>query len=149
MHKKIWFDMDGTIADLYGVENWLDDLKAEIPRPYKVAKANINLSLLARYLNKLKANGYKIGIISWTSMQSSAEYAEAVAIEKIKWLTNHLPSVWFDDVNIVPYGTEKNIFNDGADLLFDDDVKVRENWTGKSYPPEQIFNVLHGLILAL
>lgn len=145
----IWFDMDGTIADLYGVENWLEDLKAEIPRPYKIAKANINLSLFARYLNKLKANGYKVGIISWTSMQSSKEYEEAVAVAKINWLINHLSSVWFDEVNIVPYGTEKNLFNNGHDLLFDDDAKVRKNWTGESYPPEQIFKILHNLISTL
>lgn len=141
--------MDGTIADLYGVENWLEDLRAEIPRPYKIAKANINLSLLARYLNKLKANGYKIGIISWTSMQSSKEYEEAVAIAKINWLISHLSSVWFDEVNIVPYGTEKNLFNNGHDLLFDDDARVRKNWTGESYPPEQILEVLHNLISTL
>lgn len=141
--------MDGTIADLYSVENWLEDLRAEIPRPYKNAKANINLSLLARYLNKLKANGYKIGIISWTSMQSSKEYEEAVATAKINWLISHLSSVWFDEVNIVPYGTEKNLFNNGHDLLFDDDARVRKNWTGESYPPEQILEVLHNLISTL
>ena len=149
MERKIWFDMDGTIADLYGVENWLEDLRAEIPRPYKVAKANVNLSLLARYLNKLRANGYKIGVISWTSMKSSREYKEEVAAAKIHWLINHLPSVWFDEVNIVPYGTEKNIFNKGRDLLFDDDIRVREKWTGESYPPEQMFDVLHQMVLAL
>ena len=27
MKKEICFDMDGTIADLYGVEGWLEDLK--------------------------------------------------------------------------------------------------------------------------
>ena len=29
MKKEIWLDMDGTIADLYGVENWLEYIKAE------------------------------------------------------------------------------------------------------------------------
>lgn len=149
MERKIWFDMDGTIADLYGVKNWLEDLKAETPRPYRVAKANVNLSLLARYLNKLRAGGYKIGIISWTSKQSSREYEEQVAAAKIDWLINHLPSVWFNEINIVPYGTDKNIFNEGCDLLFDDDVRVREKWTGESYPPEQIFYVLHNLVSTL
>ena len=38
MKKEIWFDMDGTIADLYGVENWLEMLIAEDPTPYAVAK---------------------------------------------------------------------------------------------------------------
>lgn len=149
MEKMIWFDMDGTIADLYGVENWLTDLRAEIARPYKVAKANVNLSLLARYLNKLRAGGYKVGVISWCSMQSSAQYENEVAAAKIHWLINHLPSVWFDEVNIVPYGTEKNSFNRGDDLLFDDDIRVRANWSGESYAPEQMFDVLHQMVLAL
>ena len=33
MTKAIYFDMDGTIADLYAVENWLDDLINFRPRP--------------------------------------------------------------------------------------------------------------------
>lgn len=33
---KIWFDMDGTIADFYGVENWLDYLLDEDPRHTKL-----------------------------------------------------------------------------------------------------------------
>ena len=149
MEKMIWFDMDGTIADLYGVENWLEDLRNEVARPYKVAKGFVNLSLLARYLNKLKKGGYKIGVISWCSMQSSAQYENEVAAAKIHWLINHLPSVWFDEVNIVPYGTEKNSFNHGDDLLFDDDIRVRANWSGESYAPEQMFDVLHQMVLAL
>lgn len=28
--KKIYFDMDGTVADLYGEKNWLDNLRKEV-----------------------------------------------------------------------------------------------------------------------
>ena len=35
--KQIWFDMDGTLADLYGVENWLEKLRASDPSPYAEA----------------------------------------------------------------------------------------------------------------
>ena len=45
MNKAIFFDMDGTIADLYGVDGWLDDLRAERVRPYAEAKPLVNLSL--------------------------------------------------------------------------------------------------------
>ena len=34
---RICFDMDGTIANLYGVENWLAYLVAEDVKPYKEA----------------------------------------------------------------------------------------------------------------
>ena len=30
---KIWLDMDGTIANLYAVENWLPKLRAFDPDP--------------------------------------------------------------------------------------------------------------------
>ena len=62
--RTIWFDMDGTIADLYGVENWLPKLRSSDPSPYAEAKPMLNFSLFARYLNKLQVKGYKIGIIS-------------------------------------------------------------------------------------
>lgn len=65
MIKEINFDMDGTIANLYGVENWLDYLMAKDTTPYEVAKPLVNLSSLARILNRLQRNGYTIGIISW------------------------------------------------------------------------------------
>ena len=41
-HKKmttIYFDMDGTIADLYGVSGWLEMLLAHDPAPYALAGA--------------------------------------------------------------------------------------------------------------
>ena len=50
---KINFDMDGTIADLYGVSNWLEDLLHEDVRPYVEARPLVNLQALARVLNRL------------------------------------------------------------------------------------------------
>ena len=59
MKKIINFDMDGTIADLYGVDNWLAKLNASDPSPYIEAKPLLNLSTLARRLNKLLRDGYE------------------------------------------------------------------------------------------
>ena len=56
---KINFDMDGTIADLYGVSNWLEDLLHEDVRPYVEARPLINLQALARVLNRLIRAGDK------------------------------------------------------------------------------------------
>ena len=52
------FDMDGTIADLYGVENWLDYLLNENTYPYEYAEPLLPLSVLARKLNALQKAGY-------------------------------------------------------------------------------------------
>ena len=57
MNITINFDMDGTIADLYGVENWLEYLIAENNFPYANAKPLLHLSTLARKLNTLQRNG--------------------------------------------------------------------------------------------
>ena len=56
MNRRICLDMDGTFVDLYGVENWLSMLRAEETTPYEIAKPLVNLSLMARYLNKLQKN---------------------------------------------------------------------------------------------
>ena len=38
LNVTINFDLDGTIADLYGVENWLPMLVAHDETPYIIAK---------------------------------------------------------------------------------------------------------------
>ena len=146
MIKTIFFDMDGTIADLYGVENWLDYLINSDPSPYKNAKPLLNLNSLARILNRLQRIGYHIGIISWLSKNSTESYDEAVTQAKKAWLNKHLASVRFDEIHIVSYGTPKEIFaHNKQDILFDDEEKNRLNWTGKAYNVESILEILKGI----
>ena len=76
MTTTIFFDMDGTIADLYGVENWLDYLIASDALPYEIAKPLIRLNALARILNRLQKQGYKVGVISWLAKNSNTDYDE-------------------------------------------------------------------------
>lgn len=140
---KVCFDMDGTIANLYGVENWLDYLVAENVKPYKEAAAMLNMSALARSLNRIQKNGVKIAVISWTSKNGSAEYNKAVAEVKRAWLKKHLPSVKWNEINIVAYGYNKANFAESTeDVLFDDEEKNRINWTGKAYDVNNILGVL-------
>ena len=145
MTTTIWFDMDGTIADLYGVENWLPMLRASDPTPYMVAKPLLRLSALAYRLNKLQEQGYRLGVISWLSKTGTPAYNKAVTAAKYAWLAKHLPSVMFDEINIVPYGVDKNLFNDGADILFDDEARNRDNWTGIAYDVTAILDTLKAL----
>lgn len=143
---KISFDLDGTIANLYGVENWLEYLINEDTTPYKIAEPLVNLSLLARYLNKLQRNGYEIAVISWCSKNGSKEYNSAVEEVKRNWLAKHLPSVYWNEINIIPYGTPKeNYCHSADDILFDDESKNRTNWTGRAFSETMIFEILKGL----
>ena len=142
---KIWFDMDGTIADLYGVENWLDYLINENDMPYAEAKPLVNMSRLARYLNKANAAGHEIGIISWTSKGGTDLYNGQVALTKITWLYKHLPSVTWSDIKIVAYGTDKKTATGGG-ILFDDEEKNRNAWGENAYEPKDIFEILKKIL---
>lgn len=147
MKKTIWFDMDGTIANTYSVENWLPKLRAFDPSPYAEAEVLLNMSLLARYLNKLQAEGYRIGIITWLAKGSTAEYDEAVTIVKMEWLERHLHSVRFDNIHVVSYGVPKtNFMNTELDILFDDNEEIRQGWTGEAHDPTEILSVLKELL---
>lgn len=144
--RTIFFDLDGTIADLYGVENWLQYLLASNPFPYENAKPLLNLQALARVLNRLQRNGFRIEVISWLSKNSTPEYDEAVTLAKIRWLRTHLASVSFDEINIVSYGICKDAFrHTTADILFDDEEPNRKAWNGVSFGVENIIEILRSL----
>ena len=143
MNITINFDMDGTIADLYGVENWLEMLIAEDTTPYANARPLLRLSALARKLNALQRNGYELALISWLSKSVSEAYNEAVTAVKMAWLEKHLPSVNWDRITIVPYGTPKqNFCENPLDILFDDEARNRDNWTGRAYDVQNIMEIL-------
>lgn len=127
--KVIVFDMDGTIADLYGVNGWLDMLRSENPKPYEIAKPMYDMSELIEILNELKEIGYIIAITSWLSMGGSKEYNNAVRIAKKQWLDDfHFP---YDEIHLVKYGTTKANCTrklGGFQILIDDNEKIRQGW---------------------
>lgn len=143
LNVTINFDLDGTIADLYGVENWLEYLINSDPYPYANARPLLNLSHFARKLNTLQRKGYYIGVISWLSKSGTAEYNEEVTAVKMAWLKKHLPSVNWDAIHIVPYGTPKEKYCYTAeDVLFDDEEKNRLAWQGVAYDVGNILDTL-------
>lgn len=141
--NAIYLDMDGTIADLYSVPNWLKMLRAENPTPYIQAEPLVRLSALARHLNRLQRNGYIIGIISWGSKHATPEYDEAVAKAKNFWLNKHLPSVKFDEIHIVPYGTPKStVAREKNGYLFDDEENNRAEWGINAFDVVNMLDIL-------
>lgn len=143
MTNKIWFDMDGTIADLYSVDGWLDKLIAEDESPYAIAKPLVRLASLAKRLNNLQRAGFEIGVISWLSKHSTASYDEKVTRAKREWLMRHLPSVQWDNILIVKYGQDKYTTCGQDGILFDDEEKNRTAWlNGKAFEPKDIEKIL-------
>lgn len=130
MTKMLVFDMDGTIANLYGVENWLELLRAENPLPYEIAEPLYDMIKLVNILNELKNKGWKIAITTWLSKEATKEYDKKVANAKKEWLAKfNFP---YDEIHCVKYGTTKaNCTRNKADfqILIDDNKKVRDGWT--------------------
>ena len=145
MERKIYFDCDGTWIDLYGVEGWLDDLINHNARPYIEAKPLIHLATFARLIHKLQAKGYQVGIISWLAKNSTDDFDEAVTLAKLNWFKKHLPSVKWDEIHIVSYGTPKSLFGNETAILFDDEKSNRDNWGGVAYDEKNIFEILRTL----
>ena len=143
--KQINFDMDGTIADFYGVENWLDYLLCEKIKPYRVAKPLVNMRRLSKEIHRLQSLGYSVGIISWGSKGARDIYNKKIRRAKLNWLYEHLGSVAFDHISIVPYGTPKSTLGHG--ILFDDEERNRDEWNtagigNKAYGVDNIIGIL-------
>lgn len=143
MKRTICFDMDGTLADFYGVEDWLACLQNHDASPYREAEPLLPMNALARRLHQLQALGFEIKIISWLSKSGDEDFFEEIIDAKLEWLARHLPSVVFDEICIIPYGTPKVLY--GEDILFDDERANREYWADcgfTAYDADDILNVL-------
>lgn len=135
--NTIYFDMDGTIADLYGVDNWLDKLLSEDASPYLDAEPLVDMDRLQKLLNGFQKKGCKLGVITWLSKGSTESYDEKVTEAKLSWLQSSLPEVKFDEIHVVPYGQNKHeTATDKDGVLFDDDDRVRGTWGGESINPK-------------
>ena len=127
--KILVFDMDGTIADLYGVENWLSLLRAENPLPYEIAKPLYDMDELAQILLQLKSKDYLVVVTSWGSLDATPEYMAKIRQAKKDWLYQY--NFPFDEIHIVKYGTTKANCTrkyGGYQILFDDNQKIRKGW---------------------
>lgn len=151
--KYLCFDMDGTIADLYGVANWLPMLRAESPTPYEIAKPMWDMNRLATALQKAQAQGIEVCVITWLSKGSSKEYKKVVRKAKRNWLMeNDFP---YNRFSAVQYGATKAdsirkfIGENESAILFDDSEEVRRGWhLGETVDPTvtDIIEFVEGLV---
>lgn len=129
MNKILVFDMDGTIVDLYGVNNWLKMLRTEDPTPYIIAQPIYDMDILIKLLKSLKEKGWKIAVTSWLAKGATKAYDKEVRKAKTEWLEKY--NFPFDEVHFVKYGTTKancTRRNGGFQILVDDNKKVRKGW---------------------
>ena len=128
-NKTIVFDMDGTIANFYGVKGWLDYLKAEDTTPYEVAEPLYNMVELTNLLNTLKIKGWKVVVTTWLAKNGTKEYNNRTRKAKLDWLAKY--NFPYDEIHLVKYGTTKANCTrkiGGFQVLVDDNEKVRKGW---------------------
>jgi arsenate reductase-like glutaredoxin family protein len=151
--KMICFDMDGTIADLYGVPNWLQGLRSFNPTPYEQAEPMWDMEELNKVLEMLQAQGIEIRVISWLSKDSNRRYNEQVRQAKRNWLKKQ--NFVCNNVHLVKYGTtkanciRKYLAENELAILIDDNEQVRNGWNlGTTINPteENIIEILKSLI---
>lgn len=147
-NRAIYWDMDGTIADLYGVNGWLEALCNEDVAPYLDARPLRDVYGLYLVLESMRAQHFILGIVSWTSKSGSREYNKRTRIAKIQWLKENGLYDCFDEIHIVKYGTKKHsISKCKRGILIDDDATVRSQWQahgGLAIDPNSIsdFNLI-------
>ena len=141
--RMIVWGMDGTIADLYGVEGWLEKLRAENPLPYEIAKPMWDMERLVNVIRGLQAIGIEQRIVSWLSMDSSEEYKTETRRAKREWLEQF--DFPYDHFHGVQFGATKAdsvrkfLADDETAILIDDSARVRKGWhLGETVDPTEI-----------
>lgn len=147
-NAAIYFDMDGTITDLYSVPNWLNKLTTSNVTPYREALPIGNPEELKSVLERLKKCGYHLGVVSWCAKGGSKEYNQATRKAKKAWLNKYYPNI-FEEVHIVKYGTPKHRTVNCSGILVDDSQDVRKAWGARSIDATDFQNILKNLKILL
>lgn len=131
---NVYMDMDGTIANLYGQNGWLEDIIAENTRPFEKAEPMTTEETLYKIFPKDK---YEIKILSMTPKKARKEYCKEVEKAKDEWLNKYFPSL--TKRIYLPYGYNKNLKNSSKAILVDDSEPIRENYRGLALNPAELW----------
>lgn len=129
--QVVLLDLDGTIADLYGEENWLDRLHKEDSEIFKNCKPLITQETLESYYPRDK---YEIRVCTMTPKNASASYHKNVIDQKNQWLNEYFPHL--TKRIFLPYGNDKNIGKSENYILVDDSKEVRKTFKGLALYPQ-------------
>lgn len=131
--QTIYFDLDGTLYDLYNVAEWLPRITTnEDATAYAEGDCLYDLDALHAAIDTLIAKGFHIGVITWLAADwdmpngFTREYLREVRRVKRAWVKKHLPQA--TEVHVVKYGTPKHHIAKTNGVLVDDNAEVRAKW---------------------
>ena len=127
MLPTVALDMDGTLADLYRVNGWLESLQAHDAAPYYDADTLHDMDYLNALIELYTDAGGHVCVVSWCAKgNDSHAYYTTTQAAKMLWLREFLPAI--NDVRIVEYGTPKTLVVKDVrhTVLFDDEKQNRD-----------------------
>ena len=131
---KIFFDLDGTLFDLYSKKNWLERLQNEDATVFdgdgmtRGFMPDIDHTFF-EVINDLLDKGVQFEVITWLPMNASPEYEFACELRKRLWVKENLPFI--SKVTCLSYGMPKqNAISQRAStmILIDDNAEICEMW---------------------
>jgi 5'(3')-deoxyribonucleotidase len=118
---KIYFDLDGTVYDLYAVEDWDYKLRHSDTSVFTDGKTMTDMVELGKRLVDRE-----VAVITWLPKESTKEYRDACTQVKVDWVHVNMPYV--KEIHVLEYGTPKHSIGSIEDILVDDNAKVLEDW---------------------
>lgn len=155
VRKMICFDMDGTIADLYGVPNWLQKLRNEDTSPYADAAPMVDMEKLNAVCDLSRQAGYEIQVITALAKNASPEYKKAIRQAKKEWLEkwgfiyDHFHGVDYKRPKKEVIRRDMRCNKNGFAVLVDDETRHTSRWNwGKTIDPttENIIEALREML---
>ena len=131
---NVYLDMDGTIADLYGQENWLEMLLAEADGAFINCEPMTTEEEIFKHFPKTQ---YNVKVLSMTPKKATKAYCEKVIAEKNAWLDKFFPNI--TERHYLPYGNNKNLKNSVNAILVDDNAEIRNNFRGLAINPTELW----------
>jgi len=146
-----WFDMDGTLYDLYKIPNWLERLRNYDITVYGEEHQVISRGLqVVRYIegikydyalkDNLKNIEIDLGTITWGSKVANYSFNMQTALTKRSWLIAcGMDELAKHNYYCLPYGIPKHEVAQWHDykistkqttlhILFDDNKEIRAEW---------------------
>lgn len=129
MTTKIYFDLDGTVYDLYNIENWELKLRSENADVFNEGNFIGDYAKFIAVCAELIKKGVQFGVITWLPMQATEEYERECAEVKREWVKKFIPFV--TEFTVQTYGIPKQnaiIKRAKRMYLLDDNTEVCEIW---------------------